>query len=99
MAVKPLPFQSDAEVGTAIPKVVAHLRGGGLLAYPTETVYGLASGPAQAEVAALPGRRGRAARKPFSLLLGDRAMAEPNGPPFNASAVGLPRASCPGRLT
>src|SRR6266516_4433488 len=99
MAVKPLPFQSDAEVGAAIPKVVAHLRGGGLLAYPTETVYGLGSRAAQADVAALAAMKGRAASKPFLLLISDRAMAEANGLAFNASADALARAFWPGPLT
>src|SRR5207249_344850 len=99
MAVKPLPFQSDAEVGTAIPKVVAHLRGGGLLAYPTETVYGLGSRAAQADVAALAAMKGRAASKPFLLLISDRAMAEGQGLAFNASADALARAFWPGPLT
>ena len=33
-----LPFTGDA-VATTIPKVVDHLRSGGLIGYPTETVY------------------------------------------------------------
>src|SRR6266700_7867487 len=99
MAVKPLPFQSDAEVGAAIPKVVAHLRGGGLLAYPTETVYGLGSRAAQADVAALAAMKGRAASKPFLLLISDRGMAEAHGLAFNASADALARAFWPGPLT
>src|SRR5216117_1847463 len=99
MAVKPLPFQSDAEVGMAIPKVVAHLRGGGLLAYPTETVYGLGSRALEADVAALAALKGRTARKPFLLLISDRSMAEAQGLAFNASADALARAFWPGPLT
>ncbi len=41
--MKPLAFQTPAEVAATIPRAVAHLQGGGLLAYPTETVYGLGS--------------------------------------------------------
>jgi len=86
-------------VGAAIPQVVAHLRGGGLLAYPTETVYGLGSRAMQPDVAALAALKGRAASKPFLLLISDRAMAEANGLAFNASADALARAFWPGPLT
>jgi L-threonylcarbamoyladenylate synthase len=97
--VKPLPFRGDAEVAVAIPKVVAHLRAGGLLAYPTETVYGLGSRAVHADVAALAALKGRAAGKPFLLLVSDRAMAEGHGLAFNESADALARAFWPGPLS
>src|SRR5207249_5510317 len=75
------------------------MRGGGLLAYPTETVYGLGSRAVQADVAALAAMKGRAASKPFLLLISDRAMAEAHGLAFNASADALARAFWPGPLT
>lgn len=99
MAVKPVPFQSPSDVATAIPKVVTHLRGGGLLAYPTETVYGLGSRAMPADVAALAALKGRSAAKPFLLLISDRGMAEAHGLAFNASADALARAFWPGPLT
>jgi L-threonylcarbamoyladenylate synthase len=68
----PVPFQTAAEIAAAIPRVVTHLQGGGLLAYPTETVYGLGSRAVQADVAALAALKGRAAAKPFLLLISDR---------------------------
>ena len=95
----PVPFQSDSEIATAIPQVVRHLGKGGLLAYPTETVYGLGSRALQADVAALAALKGRSARKPFLLLISDRAMAEAQGLAFNASADALARAFWPGPLT
>jgi len=97
--VIPVPFQSDSEIATAIPNVVRHLGKGGLLAYPTETVYGLGSRALQADVAALAALKGRSARKPFLLLISDRAMAEAQGLAFNASADALARAFWPGPLT
>jgi len=97
--VKPVPFQSDAEIATAIPQVVKHLGEGGLLAYPTETVYGLGSRAVQADVAALSALKGRSASKPFLLLISDRGMAEAHGLAFNASADALARAFWPGPLT
>jgi L-threonylcarbamoyladenylate synthase len=97
--VKPLPFQTDAEVQAAIPRVVTHLGRGGLLAYPTETVYGLGSRAVQTDVAALAALKGRAASKPFLLLISDRSMAEAHGLAFNATADALARAFWPGPLT
>lgn len=97
--MKAVPFQSDSDIATAIPQVVTHLRNGGLLAYPTETVYGLGSRALQADVAALAALKGRTARKPFLLLISDRSMAEAHGLAFNASADALARAFWPGPLT
>lgn len=97
--MRPLPFQTTAEVASAIPRVVAHLERGGLLAYPTETVYGLGSRAVQADVAALAAMKGRSASKPFLLLISERAMAEAHGLAFNASADALARAFWPGPLT
>jgi L-threonylcarbamoyladenylate synthase len=97
--LKAVPFQSDSDIATAIPQVVTHLRNGGLLAYPTETVYGLGSRALQADVAALAALKGRTARKPFLLLISDRSMAEAHGLAFNASADALARAFWPGPLT
>jgi L-threonylcarbamoyladenylate synthase len=97
--VNPLPFQSESQVADAIPQIVAHLRGGGLLAYPTETVYGLGSRAVQADVATLAALKGRSATKPFLLLISDREMAEAHGLAFNASADALARAFWPGPLT
>jgi len=97
--VTPLPFQSAADVAAAIPRVLAHLTAGGLLAYPTETVYGFGSRVLQADVAALAALKGRSAGKPFLLLISDRGMAEAHGLAFNASADALARAFWPGPLT
>ena len=97
--MKPVPFQSSAEIAAAVPRVVAHLQGGGLLAYPTETVYGFGSRAVQADVAALAALKGRAASKPFLLLISNRGMAEAHGLAFNASADALARAFWPGPLT
>jgi L-threonylcarbamoyladenylate synthase len=94
-----LPFASKADVRAAIPRVVAHLRAGGLLAYPTETVYGLGSRPVDADLRALAALKGRAAGKPFLLLVASREMAEAQGLAFNESARALARAFWPGPLT
>jgi L-threonylcarbamoyladenylate synthase len=79
--------------------VVRHLRAGGLLAYPTETVYGLGSRPDTTDVQALASLKGRAAGKPFLLLVSSREMAEAQGLAFTESARALARAFWPGPLT
>lgn len=94
-----VPFRTDAEVAAALDPVAAHLRSGRLLAYPTETVYGLGSRPGTAEVQALAQLKGRAAEKPFLLLIAGYEMAEAQGLAFNESARALARAFWPGPLT
>lgn len=94
-----LPFVTEAEQAAAIPRAVEHLRGGGLLAYPTETVYGLGSLPAAEPLAALSRLKGRAPDKPYLLLISGRPMAEAWGLAFNASASALARVFWPGPLT
>jgi L-threonylcarbamoyladenylate synthase len=94
-----LPFQTEAEVEAAIPTIAPHLRAGKLLAYPTETVYGLGSAPTAPALAALARLKGRPEGKPFLLLISSRRMAEEWGLVFNASASVLAEAFWPGALT
>lgn len=94
-----LAFRTDGEVRAAIPPTVAHLQGGGLLAYPTETVYGVGSRARDADVRALAALKGRRREKPFLLLVSDRAMAEAQGLAFNTAADALARAFWPGPLS
>jgi L-threonylcarbamoyladenylate synthase len=97
--VTAVPFASGADVATAVPRIAAHLRGGGLLAYPTETVYGLGSRVQAEDVRALTRLKHRRAGKPFLLLVSHRAMAESTGLAFNEAAEALARAFWPGPLT
>ncbi|MBA2458224.1 MAG: threonylcarbamoyl-AMP synthase [Gemmatimonadales bacterium] len=94
-----LPFRTPAEVAAAIPTVVDHLGRSGLLAYPTETVYGLGSDPSAEALAALAALKGRSADKPFLLLVASRMMAEQWGLVLSASARALSDAFWPGPLT
>lgn len=95
----PVPFTTPDEIAAAIPPTVAHLRAGGLLAYPTETVYGLGSRARAADVQALARLKGRRPDKPFLLIVSDRTMAEAQGLAFNEAANALARAFWPGPLT
>lgn len=92
-------FRSPAEVEAAIPRVVAHLRSGGLLAYPTETVYGLGSTIRGEDVRALARLKGRRLGKAFLVLVSSRQMAEAQGLAFAEGANALARAFWPGPLT
>ena len=94
-----VPFRTDHDVAAALPRAVAHLAGGGLLAYPTETVYGLGSRARASDVQALARLKGRRPDKPFLLLVADRAMAEAQGLAFGEAATALARAFWPGPLT
>lgn len=94
-----LPFQSDADVESAINPVRAHLAQDNLLGYPTETVYGLGSAPTDGATARLAELKGRAAGKPFLLLVASREMAEETGLVFTPAASRLAEAFWPGPLT
>jgi L-threonylcarbamoyladenylate synthase len=94
-----LPFQTSGQVDAAIPAVVRHLTAEGLLAYPTETVYGLGSGPTAPALEKLSRLKGRQPGKPFLLLVDSRGMAEGWGLVFSASARALSDAFWPGPLT
>ena len=97
--MNPLPFARADEVDAALPRIVAHLRTGGLLAYPTETVYGLGSRARLPDLQALARLKGRRPGKPFLLLVSDRGMAEAHELAFNEAANALARAFWPGPLT
>jgi len=94
-----LPFRTPAEVDAALPTVAAHLERDGLLAYPTETVYGLGSGPRVPALEALARLKGRSPDKPFLLLVAGRPMIESWGLVLSASARALSDAFWPGPLT
>jgi L-threonylcarbamoyladenylate synthase len=94
-----LPFARADAVEAAVPAVLAHLGAGGLLAYPTETVYGLGSRARATDVRALAQLKGRRSDKPFLLLVSNRAMAEAHGLAFSEAANALARAFWPGPLT
>lgn len=92
-------FTSPAEIAAAIPTVVAHLAADGLLAYPTETVYGLGSAPTERALDRLAALKGRAPRKPFLLLVAGLSTLEEYGFVLNSSATALAKEFWPGPLT
>jgi len=94
-----LPFRTDAQADASIPAVIDHLGRGGLIGYPTETVYGLGSRAVEADLNALAALKGRPPRKPFLLLVSSRPMAEACGLVFSPSARALADECWPGPLT
>jgi L-threonylcarbamoyladenylate synthase len=94
-----LPFITEADVEAAIPPVRDHLGRDLLIAYPTETVYGLGSGPTVVALEALSRLKGRQPGKPFLVLVDSRKMAEDWGLVFSTSARALSDAFWPGPLT
>ena len=94
-----LPFETRDDWDAALPLVRSHVAGAGLLAYPTETVYGLGSRARERDVAALSALKGRAPGKPFLMLVAGRAMAEAVGLQFTPAARALADAFWPGPLT
>ena len=65
--MKRLAFGTDAEYAAAVPVVVRHLRAGGLIGYPTETVYGLGCTLMERPLARLAALKQRE-KRPFLLL-------------------------------
>lgn len=95
--MKTLPFLVPADVQSAIPDVVGHLRAGGLIAYPTETVYGFGCLLQDDALARLAEVKGRADDKPFLVLVG--TVSDLAGVTWSDSARQLARAFWPGPLT
>ncbi len=94
-----IPFRTAAEITAALPQVVTHLARRGVIAYPTETVYGLGSitsGPAVERLASL---KGREPGKPFLLLVASRAMLAGIGLRLTDAAERFAAAFWPGALT
>jgi L-threonylcarbamoyladenylate synthase len=83
-----------------IAAAVAALRRGEIVAYPTETSYGLAVDAAdEAALARLFDLKGRGAEKAFSVIVADRAMAQSLCAEIAPAAATLVEAHWPGPLT
>jgi L-threonylcarbamoyladenylate synthase len=94
-----LPFETETEVRAAAAPVRAQLEADRLIAYPTETVYGLGSAPRDSALTPLSQLKGRPARKPFLLLVSGRLMAEEWGLVFPPAARAMADYFWPGPLT
>jgi L-threonylcarbamoyladenylate synthase len=94
-----IPFRSADEIAAAIPAVVTHLSRRGIIAYPTETIYGLGSSVSAAAVDRLSALKGRPAGKPFLLLVSAREMVSQVGLRLTDAGERLAAAFWPGPLT
>ncbi len=97
--IRPVPFWSPAEIDAAIPRVIAHLAGGGVLAYPTETIYGFGGAIDTDAVAVLVGLKDRPLGKPFLLLVSSSAMIGRLGLQMTHASSMLAARFWPGPLT
>jgi L-threonylcarbamoyladenylate synthase len=94
-----IPFRTPDEVAAALPAVVTHLARRGLIAYPTETVYGFGSVTAIAAVERLSALKGREPGKPFLVLVSNRRMLAGVGLRLTDAAERFAAAFWPGPLT
>jgi L-threonylcarbamoyladenylate synthase len=107
--IRPLPSGPGAEIlpthtpvlfADAVQRAAAVLRVGGLVALPTETVYGLAANALDpAAVAAIFAAKGRPARNPIIVHVADLEMARRCVADWPAAAESLARSFWPGPLT
>jgi L-threonylcarbamoyladenylate synthase len=94
-----VPFWSPAEIEASIAGTLAHLSANGILAYPTETVYGFGGAIDRASVERLVSMKHRPAGKPFLLLISGGEMIERLGLQLSRSATQLAARFWPGPLT
>lgn len=94
-----IPFWSPPEVEASIAGTIAHLAAHGVLAYPTETVYGFGGAIDSTSVERLVAMKHRPEGKPFLLLISDSAMIERLGLHLSRAASLLAARFWPGPLT
>ena len=96
---KAVPFWSPPEVDASIAGTIAHLQGGGVLAYPTETVYGFGGAVDYESVERLVKLKRRPSAKPFLLLISASEMLTRLGLHLTSSAARIAARHWPGPVT
>jgi L-threonylcarbamoyladenylate synthase len=94
-----LPFRDAAGIAAALPEAKRRLLADGVIAYPTETVYGFGGRVTPLALERLRAVKGRDQAKSFVVLVAGRAMATDWGIEFPVAAVRLAEAWWPGALT
>jgi L-threonylcarbamoyladenylate synthase len=94
-----VPFWSPEEVEGSIAGTIAHLQAGGILAYPTETVYGFGTAVDHDSVERLVKLKRRPSAKPFLLLISDSDMISRLGLHLTSSAARIAARHWPGPVT
>ncbi|MGH8434849.1 MAG: L-threonylcarbamoyladenylate synthase [Pseudomonas sp.] len=95
--MRSLPFRTPSEQAAAAGPAIDHLRAGGLIAYPTETVYGFGAALVDSALDRLAEFKGDRAEKSFLLIVGERAHAP--GLHWTPAAEKLAGCFWPGPLT
>lgn len=93
-----VPFAHSAHDAGAV-RAAAHLKAGGVIAYPTETVYGLGSALTAAALDRLQLLKPRPAGKPFLVLIAAIASLDALGVTLTPVAARLTARFWPGPLT
>jgi L-threonylcarbamoyladenylate synthase len=96
---KAIPFWSADEVEASIAGTIAHLQAGGVLAYPTETVYGFGGAVDYESVERLVKLKRRPSAKPFLLLISASEMLTRLGLHLTSSAARIAARHWPGPVT
>ncbi|HKQ46719.1 MAG TPA: L-threonylcarbamoyladenylate synthase [Phycisphaerae bacterium] len=100
MALEHIAVRSAADSKTDIQRAAEALAAGALVAFPTETVYGLAANAANAKsVERLREVKGRAAQQPFTVHIGRREDSAKFVPQLSPLAQRFIRKGWPGPLT
>jgi len=94
-----VPFWSSDEIEAALPDTIARLDARGVLAYPTETVYGFGGAVDRESVANLIALKGRPPNKPFLLIVASSEMITRLGLHLTSAASQLAARFWPGPLT
>jgi L-threonylcarbamoyladenylate synthase len=97
--LSPVPFWSEAEVLASLGRLLDHLSRGGVLAYPTETVYGFGGTLDPAAVDSLVRLKNRPVGKPFLLLIAGSDMIDRLDLHLTPEAARLAARHWPGPLT
>jgi L-threonylcarbamoyladenylate synthase len=94
-----VPFWSPEEVAASLRNTLVHLEGGGVIAYPTETVYGFGTAVDHDSVETLVRLKQRPAFKPFLLLVAGSDMLARLDLHLGRDAARLAARHWPGPLT
>lgn len=95
--MKRLPFTTPVQVRQALDEIAAHLSDGGLIAYPTETVYGFGGLVRDDALLSLSALKSRDESKPFLVLV--RTADDIAGVQWTPSARRLAERFWPGALS
>lgn len=100
MSPRIIPISPDEPPADAIAEAVDILDRGGVVAYPTETFYGLgADGTNESAIGRIFEIKGRGRQVPISLIIGDRQDLEHLAAPIPEEARKLVEAFWPGAIT